>query len=252
MKPYYETKMGKLYHGNCLDIMPSIGRADLIITSPPYNMQTRTKNGKYTTRKRSDHFSKKYKSFGDALSVDDYYSFHKKMLEEMLKIAPVVFWNIQIVTGSKEAVFRIIGTFHKKIKDIVVWDKGFGQPAINEGVLNRGYELILILESNARAGRCFNKSCFKRGTMPDIWRIGRGKSYNENSACFPVGLVMQILEGWSCAGASILDPFFGSGTVGIACEKMGRNWTGIEITKECCALATSRIRAEASQLKLFA
>jgi site-specific DNA-methyltransferase (adenine-specific) len=36
MKPYYETELGKLYHGDCLEIMPHIEPVDLVLTDPPY------------------------------------------------------------------------------------------------------------------------------------------------------------------------------------------------------------------------
>lgn len=251
MKPYYQTGLGRLLHGNCLEIMPELEAVDLVITSPPYNMRTRIRNGEYTTREKSSHFSKKYKHFSDAMPVGEYYQFHKTALEEMLRLAPVVFWNISIVTGSKEAIFRIIGDFNKEIKDIIVWDKGHGQPSMHEGVLNRGYELVLILERDAKAGRCFTKSFFKRGEMQDVWKIGKGKSYKENNACFPMWLVMKILNGWSLPGAVILDPFFGTGTVGRACELLNRKWVGIELTKDCCEISAKRIENERSQLKLF-
>jgi len=40
-KPYYETKLGKLYHGDCLEIMPELEPVDLVLTDPPYGI---TKN----------------------------------------------------------------------------------------------------------------------------------------------------------------------------------------------------------------
>ena len=36
MKPYFETELGKLYHGDCLEIMPQLGPVDLVLTDPPY------------------------------------------------------------------------------------------------------------------------------------------------------------------------------------------------------------------------
>jgi site-specific DNA-methyltransferase (adenine-specific) len=251
MKPYYETENGVLYCGDCLTIMPELEPVDLVITSPPYNMRTCIRNGEYATREKTAHFSKKYEYFDDAMSIEDYYQFHKAALKEMLRLSPLVFWNISIVTGSKEAVFHIIGDFNKEIKDIIVWNKGHGQPAMHEGVLNRGYELILILERNAKAGRCFDKSYFKRGEMQDVWNISKGKSYKENKACFPMWMVMKIINGWSCTGSVIFDPFFGAGTVGKSCERLNRKWVGIELTKECCERAAKRIENERKQLKLF-
>jgi site-specific DNA-methyltransferase (adenine-specific)/modification methylase len=84
---------------------------DLTVTSPPYNMRTRVRNGKYTTREKSGHFSKKYNNFDDALSIDDYFNFHSNALKEMLRISNIVIYNIQVVTGSKEALFKMIGLF---------------------------------------------------------------------------------------------------------------------------------------------
>ena len=52
-------------------------------------------------------------------------------------------------------------------------------------------------------------------------------------------------------GGTVLDLFAGSGTTGIACEKLGRKWILIEKEKEYCELSDKRIEAEASQLKLF-
>ena len=37
MKPYYEHAGITIYHGDCLDIIPSLGQTDLLITDPPYN-----------------------------------------------------------------------------------------------------------------------------------------------------------------------------------------------------------------------
>lgn len=189
--------------GDCIEgmkILPD-NSVDLIITSPPYNMRTRIRNGKYTEREKAEHQSKKYRYFHDALPIEDYYSFHKKALEEMMRISPLVFWNIQIVTGSKEAVFKLIGHFNEYLKDIIIWDKGFGEPAMHESVLNRSYEMILIFESKKSPGRAFKKCNFKKGEMPDIFRIkNRGSNLKEHGACFSEDLVWKIVDGWSGGG----------------------------------------------------
>lgn len=52
-------------------------------------------------------------------------------------------------------------------------------------------------------------------------------------------------------GYSVLDPFFGSGTTGLVCEKMGLSWVGIERESQYVAIATRRIAAETAQGKLF-
>lgn len=217
---------------------------DCIITSPPYNMRLRIRNGQYTQREFGAHFSKKYKNFGDALPMEEYYYFHSSCIKEMLRISPIVFWNIQIVTGSKEAVFKIIGDFSRQITDVIVWDKGFGQPAINNGVLNRGYELIIVFEAERKNGRTFNKYYFDRGTLQDIWRLGRGGKgkIKSHTAVFPESLVKTILKNFTKEQDIVLDPFAGTGTTGVACVDTKRNFILIEKDPEYCKIAEERIK----------
>ena len=240
-------KINTIIQGDCLEIMKgmSSNSVGLVFTSPPYNMRLRIRNGEYTEREWAEHFSKKYEEFHDAIPIEEYYKFHSCCIKEMLRISPIVFWNIQIVTGSKEAIFRIIGDFRKSITDIIVWDKGFGQPAMNNGVLNRGSELIIVFESNKKQGRTFEKYKFKRGTIQDIWRVKRSsKKIKGHSAVFPVELVAKAINGWTDRDEIILDPFMGSGTTAVAAKQLGRNYIGIEISSEYCKIAEQRLRQQ--------
>lgn len=240
-------ELNKIYCGDCLEVMKKIpdNSIDMVLTSPPYNMRTRIRNGKYTIREKSEHFSKKYKYFEDALPIDDFYEFHKKCLIEMLRVSKIVIYNFQIVTGSKEAFFKIIGYFHKDIKDIIIWDKGFGQPAMHEKVLNSAYEMLLILEDDKKAGRVINNSKFNRGELQNILRIGRGKKIsNIHSACFPEELAETIIKNFSNKGDTILDPMIGSGTTAVSCKNLKRNFIGIEISPEYCKIAEERLKQQ--------
>jgi site-specific DNA-methyltransferase (adenine-specific)/modification methylase len=163
-----------LYLGDCAEILPTL-KADMAFTSPPYNMGTKVRNGQYIKKGKSEHFLKKYDSFHDAFLIDEYYKIHKNILRLLIDNCGLSIVNFQIVTGSKEAWFRLIGDFANELKDIVIWDKGFGQPAMYKSVINRAHEQILFFEKNAKAGRAFNKYNFQRGTVPDIWRIGIAK-----------------------------------------------------------------------------
>ena len=55
-------EVNKIYNMDCLEGLKllSDNSVDLVVTSPPYNMRTRIRNGEYTTREKSEHFSKKY------------------------------------------------------------------------------------------------------------------------------------------------------------------------------------------------
>jgi len=242
-------EINQIYNMDCLEglkLLPD-DSIDIVVTSPPYNMRTRIRNGKYTEREKSEHFSKKYSYFHDALPIEDYYQFHKKVIKECLRVGKMLFWNIQIVTGSKEAIFKLIGDFNKQIKDIVVWDKGHGQPAMHDSVLNRATELIVIFEKDALAGRAFANSYFERGTLTDIWRLKRPKPITGHGACYPTKLVKIILEGFTKEGDIVLDPFLGSGTTAVACKQLKRKYIGFEICKEYVEIAQKRL----SQKVLF-
>ena len=45
MTPYYETELGKLYHGDCLEIMSMLETVDLVLTDPPYGINHKTSHG---------------------------------------------------------------------------------------------------------------------------------------------------------------------------------------------------------------
>ena len=233
-----------IYNENCLETLSRMPDKciDLVVTSPPYNMRTRIRNGEYTTREKSEHFSKKYKHFDDALSIDDFYSSHSEVLNELLRVSKIVCYNFQIVTGSKEAFFKIIGDFNKHIKDIIIWDKGHGQPAMHGQVLNSCYENILILEDDKRAGRAIQNAKFNRGEMDNILRVGRGEKITDiHGATFPELLAGELIKAFSDEENLIYDPFMGSGTTGTVAKKLNRDFIGSEISTEYCSIANNRI-----------
>lgn len=238
-------ELNNIYNIDCTEGLKKIkdNSIDCVITSPPYNMRLRIRNGQYTLKEKSESFSKKYKYYSDDLPIDDFYYFHKKVLKELLKKSKIIFYNFQIVTGSKEAFFRLIGDFAKNIKDVIIWDKGNGQPAMHEKVLNSCYEFILVLESDFKCGRVIGASKFKRGTLNNIWKIKREiNKYSEHGAVFPKNLTNMILENFTKKGDIILDPFMGLGTTAVSCKELERKYIGFEISEEYCNIANKRIK----------
>ena len=240
----------EIFNENCIDTLNRMedDAVDLVITSPPYNMNLRIRNGKYCSRQinpPTKEFTTKYKGFNDNLPIDEFYEFHLNVLKELLRVSPIVFYNIQVVTGSKRAFFKIIGELNEYLKDIIVWDKGHAQPAMGEGILNRQTELILVFDKNNAISRKFDKNNFERGTLNDIWLIKRGaksKELKNHSAIFPEALVEKILINFSNEGDMVYDPFTGSGTTGVVARKLNRKFIGSEILKEYADLARKRIQ----------
>tara|TARA_R110000803_G_C11871269_1_gene308434 strand:+ start:31 stop:765 length:735 start_codon:yes stop_codon:yes gene_type:complete len=236
-------EVNKIYHENCLDTMERLEDKviDLTITSPPYNMNLRIRNGKYCSRQIVKEFSTKYDKFPDNLPIDDFFKLHSKILNELLRVSKIVFYNFQIVTGSKRAFFKLIGEFSEDIKDIIIWDKVNGQPAMQSDVMNSQYEVILILGDNP-ISRKFSNSNFKRGEMSNVCSIKRGKKISKkHGAIFPEELVDKIIKTFSNEGDLVYDPFMGSGTTAVVSKKLYRNYIGSEISKEYCDITNQRL-----------
>ena len=239
-------KLNKIYQEDCLSTLKKMkdDSIDLVITSPPYNMNLRIRNGKYCSRQIVKEISTKYTEFSDNLPIDEYNKLHSDVLRELLRVSDLIFYNIQIVTGSKRSIFKMIGEFADNLKDIIVWDKGYGQPAMQNQVLNRRTELILVFEKDYPISRQFRKrGKFARGKLDDIWEIKRERSKGEShGAIFPQELVSTILENFSEEGDIIYDPFMGTGTTAVVAKTLKRKYIGSEISPKYIDIADERLK----------
>lgn len=83
------------------------------------------------------------------------------------------------------------------------------------------------------------------------WRITRNCVDVGHPAVFPVALARDHIITWSNPGDTVLDPFMGSGTTGIAAHRTGREFVGIEISEEYFNIAKRRLERETSQMSMF-
>lgn len=236
--------MIKLIQGDCLEKMKDIpdGSIDMVFTSPPYNMNLRIRNGKYCSRQIVKELSTKYDGYDDNLPMEDYFDFNFRVINELLRVSDLVFYNVQFLTGNKSALFKLIGCFHDKIKEFIIWDKINAQPAIGKKVLNSRFEVILVFQNSHPESRKFDTAQFNRGTLQNLWQIKRGvKITKSHGAVFPEELVELAIKNFSTKNANILDPFMGTGTVGVVCKKLNRNFIGIELLQKYFEIAKKRI-----------
>lgn len=236
--------MINLMQGDCLELMKTIpdGSVDMILTSPPYNMNLRIRNGKYCSRQIVKEMTTKYQSFSDNLPMDEYFDFNKKVINECLRVSDLVFYNVQFLTGNKPALFKLVGEFHDKIKELIIWDKVNAQPAIGQSVLNSQFEVLIILQNSKPESRAFDTGQFVRGSLSNLWRIKRGKKIHKNhGAVFPVELAERVIKNFSSETFVVLDPFLGTGTTGVAAKNLNRSFIGIELDKDYFEIAKERI-----------
>jgi len=240
-----EIEYNKVFNESCIDTMSRMkdNSIDLVITSPPYNMNLRIRNGKYCSRQIVKEFSTKYSDFDDNLPIEVFYKLHSKIISELIRVSKITFYNIQIVTGSKRAFFKIIGEYSDFLKEIIVWNKGYAQPAMASNVLNRQSELILVFEKENAISRQFSKCNFQRGTLSDVWDIKRGRKIDDNhSAVFPEKLVETVITNFTDENDIIYDPFMGTGTTAYVSSLLNRNWIGSEINQKYCEVIMDRVK----------
>ena len=243
--------MLKIYKEDCLEKLPQIETdpsKTVIITSPPYNMNLRVgkPNKGYKARgfenSSSELIATKYKSYRDDLPMEVYYQFQKQFLTIALAKANIVFYNIQMITGNKVALFKLLGDFAENIKEVIIWDKMHGQPAVKDGCLNSRYEFLFILAKDGSRRR-FDNALFQRGTLANLWEIRPGR-HKGCKAGFPEEFVEKIITNFIPKGTLIIDPFMGSGTTGVVCKELGYDFIGIEFDQETCEYAVNRIKGE--------
>ncbi len=238
---------------NALDYLSTCedNKFSFSITSPPYNMNLRVRKDKYCSRQIVKEFSTKYDGFDDNLPMDEYFYFHKKILNELLRVTEgYVFYNVQIVTGNKPVIFKLMGEFNLNIKEMIIWDKINAQPAQQFGVMNSQFELILVLSKDVSNSmqRQFKNSNFERGTLSNVWSIKSKKNnkYKDtiHKAVFNDELIDKIIKNFynkEYFNKPIFDPFSGIGTVGIHCKLNDIDFIGTELVENYANVANERI-----------
>lgn len=207
-------------------------------------MCLRIHSGKYMSRwgwkGNVGTFSAKYENYRDDLPMDKYFEFQDEFISKALQVTDIIFYNIQMITGNKIALLQLMGKYAEKIKEIIIWNKEYGQPAMQNGVLNSQYEFIIVFQNSKPYNRSFDNALFERGTETNLWNIKRERN-KDIKAGFPKELVKRIIKDFVSENSTVLDTFMGSGTTGVACKLLNRNFIGIELDKKYFDIAKQRI-----------
>jgi len=241
----------ELLNWDCMSYMATLedNAFDLCITSPPYNMNLRVnqKGDGYCSRQVVKEISTKYQNYSDNLPMLEYQQFIESCIKELCRVSKVVFFNIQMITGNKPALFTAIGNLAPLLKETIIWDKCVAQPAINDGVLNSQFEFIFVFGGNPIARRFENRN-FSRGSESNIWKIPSNKTQTAtHGAGFPLAIPEKILNLFAKNGCKVFDPFLGTGTSAIAAHYAGFDFVGCELDEDYYKAACKRFDAETRQ-----
>lgn len=255
-----------LYLGDCRDVLPTLPRVSAVLTSPPYDG---------------------VRDYGDGFVGFDWKPVFNA-LPNALEYGGVVVWNVadQVVNGSetgtsfRQALYALDRGL--RLHDTMIYCKeGVTFPDANR--YHPAFEYVFVFSSGAP--KHFNgirdwKNKWGGSTMHGTDRLQDGStkqisgpgrpipemglrrnwwvianSYNGETAGHPAPMPYKLasdhIETWTVSGETVLDPFMGSGTTGVACAKLGRKFIGIEIEPKYFDIACRRIEDAYKQADLF-
>jgi len=252
-----------LLYGDCLEVMKDIpdGSIDLVVTSPPYD---------------------NLRNYNDSLEWGEHV--WKPVIQELFRFVTdggVVVWvvNDATIKGSetgtsfRQALYFMSVGFN--LHDTMIWEKKNPVPRTHNRY-EQSFEYMFIFSKgrpnswNPIKVHCANAGKKRSGTMQhsnngvrlekhkggvcsdskinkNIW-VYAGEGRTEHPAIFPEKLANDHILSWSNEGDTVLDPFMGSGTTGVSCRNLNREFIGIEKDNDYYIIAHNRIGGDIKYL----
>lgn len=257
--------MNKIHNVDCLEFMKQVpdNFLDMIITSPPYDN------------------IKNYKGF-----KFDFESIAKE-LYRILKDGGVIIWNVadqtkngsETLTSFKQAIF--FNNLGLNLHDTMIYKKTNYTPLTHRRYEQEFEYIFCFSKGKPKTFNPIKIPCKYAGTEtwgePNFYKTSDDELTKTNKkvindekikgnifeyqtgscktgkikhpAMFPLELAEDMIKSWSDENDIVYDCFIGSGTTGLACIKLNRNYIGTEISEDYVAIANKRL--EAVQGSLF-
>lgn len=211
MTPYYDDGIASIYHGDCAEIAPTLGRFDLLCTDPPYGIGEARANHKSRNRNAAKSADYGTSDWDDQPPSDE-------LLADLCQIAT---W--QCVFGGNYFALPPSPAW-------LVWDK-----EKRAGIDFAHGELAWT-----NYGRALQ---IKRHLWAGYWQADMSR---KEERVHPTQKPLAVMS-WAIGlcperPTSVIDPFMGSGTTLRACKDLGIRCVGIEREEKYCAIAAGRLR----------
>lgn len=237
-----------LRQGDCLEIMKDIpdNSVDIVITSPPYNVGI------------------EYNSNDDNLKYEKYLKWIENVFEAIylkLKKGGRICVNVAMESNKngKKYLANDINNIFEKIGYIrnstIIWDKqnlskrtawGSWKSPSCPNIINPLEVIIVCSKDNRKKEGKKENIDITRDEFIEyslgVWKFGSESAKRvKHPAPFPKELPYRCLKMFSYINDTILDPFMGSGTTGVVCKELNRNFVGIELDEKYFEIAKKRI-----------
>lgn len=236
--PYFNNKGNFiLYHGDTNEILSGLSdEVDIIFADPPYFLSSQKQvlqNGRIKICDKGE--------WDRTASLKKIHSFN---IEWLTKCCNILKDNGTIwVCGTYHNIYSVEQCLMElgfQILNIVVWQKSDPAPTPYGGRLNFSAEYIVWARKNPKAIHCFHYNMLKQMNggkeMPDVWKMPSPGNWERTCGKHPtqkpLRLLYRIMRVCTEEGFTVLDPFAGSCTTGIAANLLGRRFIGIDQSKE--------------------
>ncbi|WP_197020258.1 site-specific DNA-methyltransferase [Hyphomonas sp. CY54-11-8] len=227
-----------LIEGDCLEILPALGRVDHLIADPPYEDELHEAIGRI---RRNDG-----QQMIQSLGFDGVNASRSKIAA--MSVAVCSGWVILFTLAEGVREWRDnLQAAEAKFDTTCFWVKPDSAPRFNGQGPARGAECFVT----AWAGtgyRSWNAGG-KRGVYTHC--VNGSSRHGAHPTEKPVSLMRELLGDFTNQGQTILDPFMGSGTTGVAALQLGRRFIGIELDPGYFDIACKRVREAWKQPRLF-
>ena len=212
MKPYYEHAGITIYHGDCRQVLPQLGRFDLLLTDPPYGINVANMHEDSGRRPGKSLAHKGFYDFQewDACAPDD----------DLLRMAIGAATNSILWGGN----YFNLGPS----RCFLVWDKDNGSNQFADAEL-----AWTNLDKPVRLKRHMWNGMLRRN----------GEIRHGHPTQKPLDLMKWCIS-LAPDAQTVLDPFLGSGTTLVAAKAAKREATGIEREEKYCEIAAKRLSQE--------
>jgi len=236
-----------LYLGDCLEILPTLGKVDAVITDPPYS------SGGQFRSDRTQKTSTKYVNSDSLFTARDEFSGDNR--DQRAFLAWSTMWFSKLLQISNDGAICCAFTDWRQLptmtdavqcggwvwRNIATWWK----PAVRmqRGRFSSSAEYVVYSSHGSpMEGEKSPQNVLQFAPV--------GGDDKEHMAEKPVAL-LEAIVGLSSVTATVIDPFMGSGTTGVACMNLGRKFIGIEIEQKYFDIACRRIDDAQRQSRLF-
>lgn len=206
VKPYYEEAGIQIFHGDCREILPTLGPVDLVLTDPPYGISHRRgicgDRGKGWTLGAS-------RIHGDESPFDP----------TPFIANECILWGANYYSDKLPAA---VGRW-------LIWDKQC------HGGSGDFSEAEIAWHNRGSAVKFF------RHMWLGVQRASEVGESRLHPTQKPMALMRWCIQQAKASGGTILDPFMGSGTTLRAAKDLGRKAIGIEIEEKYCEIAAKRL-----------